>query len=278
MPALEAGEMEAFQEWIDVDERLADEIGQPLLRYHAGLGRALRETLAGRYDRAEQLALEILEMGSNNGQADAFIYCAAFLVQMRIDQGRLGEMVGFIDQTDADAPDAPHMRPARAVVYCERGRTAEARSILEAEAANGFRAIPFDLNWANSMNLYARVAATLDDPGAAGLLVDLMEPWRDQIASGAFGLGSLAHSLGLLLTTVGRYDKAEDAFAQAATVHERIGAPLLLARTRLEWARLLGRRDRPGDRARAYDLARAAHSVAVDLGAGSIERGASALL
>jgi hypothetical protein len=128
------------------------------------------------------------------------------------------------------------------------------------------------------MSVYARVAATLGDRRAAAPLVELIEPWQDQIAAGSFGLGSLAHSLGLVFATVGRYGEAEGEFEQAAAVHDRICAPILLARTRLEWARMLSRRDRPGDRARACDLARAAHSVAADLGAGSIERGASALL
>jgi hypothetical protein len=128
------------------------------------------------------------------------------------------------------------------------------------------------------MNLYARVTATLGDRRAAALLVELIEPWRDQIASSYFGMGSLAHSLGLVLGTVGRYDEAEDALKQAEAVHEHIGAPVLLSQTRLEWARLLSHRDGDGDRKRAHELADAALAVAAELGAGAIERGARELL
>jgi Flp pilus assembly protein TadD len=88
--------------------------------------------------------------------------------------------------------------------------------------------------------------------------------------------GSLAHALGLALATIGRYDEAEAAFAQAAEVHERIGAPILLAATRLEWARLLQRRD--DDTERAGKLALDAGAIALELRAGAIERGARELL
>lgn len=278
MPAFEAGDIEAFHERVDVVERLADHIGRPEMRWLAGVARTLREAVAGRFDRAEQFSAEALEIGGNIGQADAFIYYAGFLLAIRIDQGRLSEVSDFAEAAFAGGPDFPVVRAGRALVYCELGRTAEARSILEAEAAEGFSAVPFDLSWANAMNVYARVVAALDDHRAAALLVDLIEPWRDQIASSYFGMGSLAHSLGLALATTGRYDEAENAFKEAAAVHERIGAPVLLAQTRLEWGRMLGRRDREGDRERAHELADAALDVAAELGAGAIERGARELL
>jgi hypothetical protein len=129
------------------------------------------------------------------------------------------------------------------------------------------------------MTLYAKVAARVGDQHAAAQLVDLLEPWRDQVATpGGVVYGSLAHPLGLALATIDRRDEAEDAFAQAAAVHERIGAPILLAETRLAWARLLCDRDHDSDRARAGTLSRAAHTVAAELGAGWIERGARELL
>ncbi len=278
MPALEASDIETFRDRVEISLRLADEIGQPLLRYYAGLVRTLRDTLTGRFEQAEQSARDALEIASNSGQVDAFMYYGVLLLTIRLEQGRLGEVIEFFEQADSASPDADPMRAMRAIVYCGLGRTAEARTILEAVAAEEFRAAPFDLSWANTMNLYARVTATLGDRRAAALLVELIEPWRDQIASSYFGMGSLAHSLGLVLGTVGRYDEAEDALKQAEAVHEHIDAPALLGRTRLEWARLLTRRDRKGDRERAHDLAQAAHDVAAELGAGAIERDARELL
>lgn len=129
------------------------------------------------------------------------------------------------------------------------------------------------------MTLYANVTATVGDQRAAATLVDLLEPYRDQVAmTGVTVSGSLAHPLGQVLATIGRYDDADDAFAQAAALHERMGAPILIAETRLAWAHLLYDRDHHGDRARAGTLAHVAHTVAAELGANSIERGARKLL
>lgn len=85
------------------------------------------------------------------------------------------------------------------------------------------------------------------------------------------------HYLGLLATTIGRFDDAEARFAAAAT-HERIQAPTWLARTRLEWARMLLVRRQPGDVERARELLGQALATARELGLGNIERQAVALL
>jgi len=67
-------------------------------------------------------------------------------------------------------------------------------------------------------------------------------------------------------------------FGSAAAVHERIGAPTWLARTRLEWADMLVRRGGPGERKRARTLAARALETAVAMGLRSVERRSSSLL
>ena len=59
--------------------------------------------------------------------------------------------------------------------------------------------------------------------------------------------GSVARPLGLALATAGRFDEADEAFAEAAAVHERIDAPIELARTRVNWAQMLTSRGQSGD-------------------------------
>ena len=88
----------------------------------------------------------------------------------------------------------------------------------------------------------------------------------------------MAHHLGLLSTTLGRYDEAETWFAAATATHERIGAPHWLARTRLEWAGMLLARRQPGDAERAHELLGQALATARQLGLANVERRAVALL
>ena len=65
---------------------------------------------------------------------------------------------------------------------------------------------------------------------------------------------AVSHYLGLLASTMGDRDEAEGHFHSAEEIHARIGSPAWLARTRLEWARILFGRRRPGDAERARDL------------------------
>jgi tetratricopeptide (TPR) repeat protein len=278
-PALESGDIKAFHRRLDVVQLLAHEIGQPHMLYVSTLGQSLREALAGRLDQAEQTAARALEIGVNSGQPDAFAVYGSHLMTIRHYQGRITELMELIEQSAADNPGFPVRRASLANCYCEAGRVADARALLEADTADGFNAFPFDNLWTAAMTVYARVAAVAGNQRAASRLVELLQPWRDQVATtGVLVLGSLAHPLGLALATTGRLDEAEDAFAQAAAVNERLGAPVLLAETHLELARLLRRRDRDSDRTRASELAHAAHTTAAELGAGSIDRGARELL
>jgi DNA-binding SARP family transcriptional activator len=278
-PALETGDGEAFRTHVEVVDRLAHQNGQPHMLWVSALARSLGASVDGQLDRAEQFAAEALEIGMNNGQADASFVYGGQLIAIRFDQGRLDELSDLVEQSAAAIPGGEG-RVIRALYYSEVGRPGDAGRLIEMDAANGFSAFSFDVTWTSCMAIYAQVAATVRNQRAAARLVEQIEPWRDQIATSGTSIwnGSIAHGLGLALATILHYDDAEEAFAEAAAAHERMRAPLLLARTRLEWARLLRRRDGEGDGERARELAHAAHAVAAELGAGSIERGAGELL
>ena len=85
-----------------------------------------------------------------------------------------------------------------------------------------------------------------------------MSCWRPSpgrwCGRGAIVLGSIDWALGALARTQERYEQAERHFAAAAEIDERLGAPLLLARTRAGWARTLVARGRPEDRDRAQQM------------------------
>src|SRR5207244_3224345 len=98
MTALESGDVKTFHARVDVVNELGRQIGQPAMQWLALIARSLEEQLAGRLDRAEQLAAKALEIGVNNGEPDAFTYYGGSLVAIRFDQGRLGELVDQIEQ------------------------------------------------------------------------------------------------------------------------------------------------------------------------------------
>ena len=129
------------------------------------------------------------------------------------------------------------------------------------------------------MAMLAEVCARLGDAEGAALLLDRLAPHHALLATQAgVTAGPVAHYLGLLAATLHRYDEAEVHYQEAAGIEERIGAPAWLARTRLEWARMLLARNGPGDAERARILLSQALETAQKLGLGTIERRAVELL
>lgn len=165
-----------------------------------------------------------------------------------------------------------------AVLHCELDRDEEARRAFERLAGSRFD-LPGDLAWLRSMTDCAAVCAHLRDRTSAALLRDLLTPHGDQLGFplGGIANGSVAHYLGLLATTLERFE-AEARFAAAEAMHSRIGAPTWWARTRLEWAWMLLRRQGPGDVKRARGLLDQALATAVGLGLGSVARRARQVL
>ncbi len=262
-----------------VEIRIAAETGLAPARWSAASQSAWRELLAGHIEEAEQAAEEAFRIASESGDPNALSFYAGQIYLIRRDQGRLGEIIELIEQTMAENPQFPAFRAALAHGLCEVDRLDEARLAFEPLVTSRFAGFPFDLGWLTSMSACAEVAGYLEHRSAATLLVTLLAPWRDQLAfTGITCTGSVARSLGVALATCGRFDEAGEAFEQAAAVHERIEAPIELARTRLNWASMLTNRRQPGDLDRARALLDAALTTASSLGLATIERQAQTLL
>jgi hypothetical protein len=109
---------------------------------------------------------------------------------------------------------------------------------------------------------WAEAAALVEDGVASEMLYERLAPWPSQVFSLGLAIhGALAHYLGHLATVLGRHNVAETHFIQALAIHERVQAPFHLARTHLEWGRMLLARAQPDD----GDTARAHLEAAMDL-------------
>ena len=275
----ETGNVEAADPYLDRAERLAEELGQPTLRWMVGHFRTIRTILAGDLEEGERRIHASFELGQATGQPDAAQYSAAHLFLIRLEQGRLGELQERLVERVAAAPRLPALRSYLALVLCEIDRPNEATEHFEWLAAENFTRIPRDAAWVLGIPTCAAVCASLGDRTRAPVLFHLLEPYASQFVFTAGGsLGAVAYYLALLATTSGDFDEAERRFAEAAATHERIGAPNWLARTRLEWARMLLSRGRPGDAEQAMELLRRTLTTARERGLANIERRTVALL
>ncbi|HVW33928.1 MAG TPA: BTAD domain-containing putative transcriptional regulator [Acidimicrobiia bacterium] len=275
----ESGEIEAADRHLRSAEQLAEELGQPTLRWLVGLARTGRTILAGDLDEAERRALANFELGRITGQVDASTFLTIQLVNIRVEQDRLGELEGSLADRVAAVPYfGPVFSAYLAFALCELGRPDEAIGHYEPLAAADFTALPQDTSWILAMPPLAAVCSHLGDRIRAGVLDDLLRPYAGHVVVSTGGaLGAVDHYLGLLATTSGDYDEAERRFAVAAGIHQRIPAPIWLARTRLEWSRMLLARSGPGDTERARDLAGQALATARQRGLANIERRAAKL-
>jgi DNA-binding CsgD family transcriptional regulator len=145
----------------------------------------------------------------------------------------------------------------------------EARRELARVAEEGLD--PFrESIWLASLTYLTDAAAALGDEAIAALVYPELEPF----AGGNVMVGHLVECygaadryLGMLATTLGEWERAEEHFERALELNRRMGALTWSAHTAYEYARLLlarGRRD--GDRDRAALLVREAATLAEQIG------------
>ncbi len=129
------------------------------------------------------------------------------------------------------------------------------------------------------MTGWGAVAARLGDTVQAERIEAALRPYAAQaIPFCAAPTPSVAHHLGVLAATLGRHDEAERRFSEAVAIHERIGASHWVARTKLEWARMLLARRGSEDSEQAQSLINSAVDTYESLGIGAWARRAEEVL
>jgi class 3 adenylate cyclase/tetratricopeptide (TPR) repeat protein len=280
LTAAQRGDLEQADAGLDACIRVAEELGQPVLRWRAAFTRAGRALWAGRLAAAEECGSEALHWGEVLGLPDGLIYGQASIALVRMFQGRTGEAEELMRPLLEDfGSGVGVIRAMVAWSYADLGRIDEARALLEEHRGPGFTELPRDYLWLLSVAVSARVCATLGDAEMAAELTALLLPHRpEMVQSQSIFLGPVAHYLGLLATTLGQLDEANDHFAASVASEERIAARAMLVHTQLEWARTLLLRRQPGDTDQARDLLTAAQAGARELELTGLEPRIAALL
>jgi tetratricopeptide (TPR) repeat protein len=276
---MELGALGEAQGDVEVLGCLADDLGDPTLRWCAAWVRAAYLAAVGSLNDAERHLALAAEMGATSGQPDAPIFEAALRVGLLAEQGRIDEVEGILASALEAYPRFFPLRAMAALVDAELGRLDDAKARFDALAASEFTDIPVNTVWMATITMLVLVASRLGDRPRSRILHELLVPYSELIAgTPALWFGSVSHYLALLDTILGRFNEAEAGFAEAEAIHVRIGAPIWLARTRLEWARMLLTRRQSGDNERARELLGPALATARELGLAKVERDTIALL
>jgi hypothetical protein len=120
----------------------------------------------------------------------------------------------------------------------------------------GLAALPRDWLLPGTLGLLAPVVAATGTPDQCRQLLELLEPYLGQalvLGSGTLLVGPADHFVAVLAARLGDRERADGGLTRAAVLERRLDAPLLLAHTTVEHARLLAGGDR-AQRARAEGL------------------------
>ncbi len=257
---LQVGDVRGAAADLDAASRIAHELRQPAQLWLVCGAQAMLALAAGRLDEGEELVPQALALGERAQPAAAIAVYGLQRYTLCDFRGGLEELVPAICDLVAGYPARPVFRCVLAHLHGRLGQLPEAKRALDELAPDAFSALPFDQEWLYGMSLLAETSALLGDTDSATVLYGLLLPWAAfNAVDQAEGMrGSLSRYLGLLAATTERWEDAELHFEDALAMNASMGARPWLAQTQEDYARLLLRRDGPGDRRRGeglFDLA-----------------------
>jgi hypothetical protein len=273
---IEEGDFARAEAALQRGRLIAEELGQPTLRWFDAWQTAGWELTRGNLTEGERLLEQAFQIGQEAGQPDAVLIYGAQLAMTRTYQGRGEEIVAMVEQSAEAFPGVPAFRVGLSTILCWLGRSDEAAPIVEEAAEKRFEHIPPGPAKLTALATLAEAAADTGNVQAASTLYELMQAWADQVAwNGAYGAGHVRMYLGLLAAALGRNELADEHFAFACEFQEANGLIGWAARTHLGWAEALAAR---GEAERAREHASRTLELSRPLGSILFEARAGALL
>ena len=269
LAALERGDLAAARAQLEEGERLVRTLPLPHLTAQIAWSRSMFAAIAGRFAEAEALQGEALATTARWSEAEAFRTWSAQLAGLRWDQGRGAELAEPLRRLVAGEAINTNWKTGLALLLADAGERDEAAGWFDDVAASGFADVPFDLGRLFNLAVRALTAMLLEDGDRAALLLPLVEPHLGGHVVQATRLvyaGPVSFLVGGLRLLVGDLDGGIDLLGQATADAERIGSPPFVARTKVGLARAFAARGRPGDAARAREVATEAAALAGSLG------------
>lgn len=240
---------------------LVDDLGQPMQRYYVTWLESTLALLEGRFDDAQRLADEALEIGMASDNPDAFVVWGTQALVLGWQRGEVGHLVEPAQELLEQFPELTAWPAAVALVEALAGLHDEAAKRLRTLTSD-LDVIDFSATWTPAMLALVEVCRVVDAPECAAPIYERLVPYAPRLCVVSLNLsemGPVSRALGVLASLVGEYSRAELHFSDALATSERIGAPPHIARTHVDHARMLFARRAPGDEQRAREKARGRH-------------------
>jgi tetratricopeptide (TPR) repeat protein len=275
---LESASRDGFEHSLAVTGAILEQLPHAGLRWTHAYDLAVQALLAGNLAEAEQRATDALNYGIETAQPDAFTIYGSQLLNVRVRQGRLAELIPLIEQTASQFPGQPVFQSVLAKAFADAGDLDRARRLLDDSHRAGL-IVPEDNAWSSAHYCWADVAVRTKHSAAAATLHGRLAPFSDQLVTTHVTIDPvLAHTVGRLEHLLGRFEDAEASFNRAATLHARLRCPPFVSLTEIAWAQLLIDRGQGDDHQRARAMAERARGTASRHRYVGIERAAVAIL
>ena len=264
---IELGDVAGMEDEFQACRALAEELREPGMLGWVGIFRAAREMWAGRFEECERLMNENLVTARTLGNAVQTAYFLQ-LYHLRTLQGRCDEMLELMRMAAGRNPAIPAFAVGLAHVHVEAGRLDEARP-LAADVVARLDQYPVDVNYISTLTYLGFVCARIGDQALVAPVYELMRPYENLSAAAPTGLaycGSVAHWLGVMATSLQRFEDAKEHFDRALAAEAAIGSPPWSANTQCEYATMLIAKGEVAEQARAAALLAEAETTATSLG------------
>jgi tetratricopeptide (TPR) repeat protein len=231
---------------------------------------AMRALVDGRFSDAAALVDETLALGAGDASIEAAY--AGQLFALHRETGRLEDLLPLLEQAVVDNPIVVAFRVGLVLAKAATGDLDGARRGFEGLAADRFAAVPRDYAYVVSLAFLAETCTVLDDVARAGELYDLLRPHQGHLVLTGWGVlcgGAVDRYLAMLLTVMGKWDEAGEAFARALALETELASPPLVARTKYWYARMLVNQAMPADgadRARGQAMVTDVEEASIALG------------
>jgi AAA ATPase domain len=273
---VERGELAKAKAAIERIRPIANELGQPALRWLSSYKAAGLELLRGHLAVGERLAEEAYQIGQEQYPGDALQVYGGQLLFIRRAQGRSNELIELQEKAVAEHRGFAIWEAGLAASLSLLDRVGEACSILDGAARDDFEHVGSFLTTLSTLVLYADAAAQTQHAKVAKALYARLEPFSEQtIWMAIMGYGHVRLWLGILAGLLEDHTRADEHLSFACQFHETNDMPLWAARGHLGWAEELAAR---GDADGAREHASRVLALSREHGYGAFEPRAAALL
>lgn len=252
--AAESGAIRDVERSVAECERVAVASKGLLRRALATSYRAMLCLLRGDVDEAELIGDDALQLGEAAGSVDAGVHHGAQRTLILAERDEFGTLAKGVSALLSVVPQFRILHATLAWALAESGHHGAAASelALAVEHIQSALGCP-GTGLASGAAKAALAAAILEDHSSAAVLYDLMSPWEPYV----LGVPTLAYDgpaarfLGLLATTLGDLDRAQQHLEQSEACCVAMDARSFLAHNDLDLARVYTRRGSTQDRDRA---------------------------